>query len=138
MAFKEYSINALLKLFEDFYNNCKEHNSLEKFDKIIFLALFQRFIFNLKYIDTKKQYSYLKQIQKFFESFDKSYDWSQNIDINNILNGYFDKYLDLPRFFIGNKFLGLFLYRNNKPKVIIYLLGIKLSFKLNHLIGGNK
>lgn len=135
-----FAVENLLTLFKQIYNNCKESNSIEQFDKLLFPALFQRLLFNIENIDKKKQYYYLTQIKDLFNKLDKSYDWSQNEDIYNIINNKFYKYpnLNIPLYSLGNKLAGLFVYKGEKSRIVFYILGIKLSFKIKFLTGGKQ
>ena len=92
-------------------------------------------MFNISFLNKEQQDYYLNELRVFFTNLDKSYDWSQNEDIQNILNGEFYKYyhLQIPYYSIGNKLAGIFLYKNERSRLVVYLLGIKLSLRLKFL-----
>ena len=129
------AIENLFNVFKNIYLEYKENNELELFNTLVFSSLFQRFMFNVSFLNKEQQDYYLNELRVFFTNLDKSYDWSRNEDIQNILNGEFYKYyhLQIPYYSIGNKLAGVFLYKNERSRLVIYLLGIKLSLRLKFL-----
>lgn len=129
------AIENLFNLFKNVYLEYKDNNELELFDKLVFSSLFQRFMFNVGFLNKEQQDYYLNELRVFFTNLDKTYDWSQNEDIKNILNGDLYKYyqLQIPYFSKGNKLAGIILYKNERSRLVIYLLGIKLSLRLKFL-----
>ena len=130
-----FAIDNIFNLFKEIYAEFRQNGNLELFDKLIFRSLFQRFMFNISFLNKEQQDYYLNELRVFFTNLDKSYDWSQNEDIQNILNGEFYKYyhLQIPYYSIGNKLAGIFLYKNERSRLVVYLLGIKLSLRLKFL-----
>lgn len=135
-----FAIDNIFNLFKEIYAEFRQNENLELFDKLIFRSLFQRFMFNISFLNKEQQGHYLNELRVFFTNLDKSYDWSQNEDIYNIINNKFYKYpnLNIPLYSLGNKLAGLFVYKGEKSRIVFYILGIKLSFKIKFLTGGKQ
>lgn len=107
-------------------NFYKEQNQLEEFNQLIFRRLFNTILFDLSY-NEKLTDDIKKLLSDFVNTLPSNYDWGEEINFIKKQQYYRILQLDIPFKEFGNNIFGLKIYRNRKPKMVLRLLGLKIS-----------
>lgn len=128
-----YALEANIMLAEEAYDYYKSLNKSKKFNNICFIKINNTIHWILQNIKTEEEKQQACQLlETFVQHFDPAYDWEE-LEYVRKKEFYRIKELNIPFLNLGNKILGLKIYRTDYPSITLWFLGIKISMHYQKL-----
>ena len=122
-----FAYTTRINLFKSILKYYKSNNKLEFFNKIIFIRFWTAQLWSFDFLpDIKRQYG-LQLLEEIVDLLDLNFDWGKDVSYIRKRQFWKIKQLNLPYIDLGNRFLGLKVFRNKNPYFVLNLLGIKIS-----------
>ena len=128
-ALKTYS--QLLCEALAFYN---EQNKFELFNNIIFYRLFNNVLYSLRMLKEYEKKEALTILTQLSDELPMEYYWGEEIKYIRNKEFFKIKQLNLPQMAKGNRNFGFEIYKYEEPKIIISILGLKISLHYQKLL----
>lgn len=128
-----YALEANIMLAEEACDYYKSLNKSKKFNNICFTRInnaIHWILQNIKTDEEKQQGCQL--LEAFVQHLDPAYDWGE-LEYVRKKEFYRIKELNIPFLNLGNKILGLKIYRTDYPSITLWFLGIKISMHYQKL-----
>ncbi len=122
-----YSLKINIKITIELLEYFKERNKLNLFNEIYFPRQLSSIHWALKHSNDKQKETCIEELKKLTQYLDSSLDWGKDIEYIRQNKFYKIHNLNYPYINLGNKILGLKIYRNNKRNIKFSILGIQIT-----------